>query len=191
MARELIARNTLQLHGENPPNSIYLDSRPVIASPTAEKTQCLCWRDLRNRVGSCHFSEAVWFLVLFYWWKFAVWPQAISLISLTCSLVHKYLQRSLLLLTAQVALNMAADVLPWTCELRGLRNLPALALTKENYKNGCLYLCLWKIFLAVSEDKFAPELCIAFILLRYIVCCSASSFPFASSFKMSEVLGQH
>ncbi|NWW92741.1 RAB19 protein, partial [Rhynochetos jubatus] len=42
MAKELIARNTLQLHGENPPNSIYLDSRPVIASPGVEKTQCLC-----------------------------------------------------------------------------------------------------------------------------------------------------
>ncbi|NWX85065.1 RAB19 protein, partial [Nothoprocta pentlandii] len=42
MARELMARNTLQLHAENPPNSIYLDSRPVIASPTPEKTQCLC-----------------------------------------------------------------------------------------------------------------------------------------------------
>ncbi|XP_074438373.1 ras-related protein Rab-19 isoform X2 [Larus michahellis] len=42
MAKELIARNTLQLHGENPPNSIYLDSRPVIASPSVEKSQCLC-----------------------------------------------------------------------------------------------------------------------------------------------------
>ncbi|XP_026719637.1 ras-related protein Rab-19 [Athene cunicularia] len=42
MAKELIARNTLQLHGENPPNSICLDSRPVIASPSVEKTQCLC-----------------------------------------------------------------------------------------------------------------------------------------------------
>lgn len=146
MAKELIARNTLQLHGENPPNSIYLDSRPVIASPTAEKTQCLCWRDFRNRVGSCHLSEAVWSLVLFNWWKFAVWPQAISLISLTCSLVRKYLQRSLLLLTAQVALNMAADVLPWTCELRGLRKLPALALTKENYKNDCLNYVFGRFF---------------------------------------------
>ncbi|NXP45719.1 RAB19 protein, partial [Heliornis fulica] len=42
MAKELIARNTLQLHGENLPNSIYLDSRPVIASPSVEKSQCLC-----------------------------------------------------------------------------------------------------------------------------------------------------
>ncbi|KAI1238818.1 hypothetical protein IHE44_0011908 [Lamprotornis superbus] len=38
MAKELIARNTLQLHGENPPNSFSLDSRPVIASPSVEKT---------------------------------------------------------------------------------------------------------------------------------------------------------
>ncbi|XP_019370950.1 PREDICTED: ras-related protein Rab-19 [Gavialis gangeticus] len=42
MAKELIARNTLQLHGENPPNSIYLDSRPVIASQSPEKSPCLC-----------------------------------------------------------------------------------------------------------------------------------------------------
>ncbi|XP_010004176.1 PREDICTED: ras-related protein Rab-19 [Chaetura pelagica] len=42
MAKELIARNTLQLHGDNPPNSIYLDSRPVIATPSVEKTQCFC-----------------------------------------------------------------------------------------------------------------------------------------------------
>lgn len=42
MAKELIARNTLQLHGENPPNSFSLDSRPVIASPSVEKTQCSC-----------------------------------------------------------------------------------------------------------------------------------------------------
>ncbi|NXH71846.1 RAB19 protein, partial [Hydrobates tethys] len=42
MAKELIARNTLQLHGENLPHSVYLDSRPVIASPSVEKTQCLC-----------------------------------------------------------------------------------------------------------------------------------------------------
>ncbi|POI35620.1 hypothetical protein CIB84_000628 [Bambusicola thoracicus] len=32
----------VKLHGESPPNSVYLDSRPVIASPSAEKTQCLC-----------------------------------------------------------------------------------------------------------------------------------------------------
>ncbi|XP_044858330.1 ras-related protein Rab-19 isoform X2 [Mauremys mutica] len=42
MAKELIARNTLQLHGGHPPNSIYLDSRPVIVSPSAEKSQCSC-----------------------------------------------------------------------------------------------------------------------------------------------------
>ncbi|KAL2309864.1 hypothetical protein Nmel_006094 [Mimus melanotis] len=42
MAKELIARNTLQLHGENLPNSFSLDSRPVIASPSVEKTQCSC-----------------------------------------------------------------------------------------------------------------------------------------------------
>ncbi|KAF2979855.1 hypothetical protein EK904_012879 [Melospiza melodia maxima] len=42
MAKELIARNTLQLHGENPPNSFSLDSRPVIASPSVEKSQCSC-----------------------------------------------------------------------------------------------------------------------------------------------------
>uniref|UniRef100_A0A8C0JCM7 RAB19, member RAS onco family n=1 Tax=Chelonoidis abingdonii TaxID=106734 RepID=A0A8C0JCM7_CHEAB len=34
MAKELIARNTLQLHGGHPLNSIYLDSRPVIVSPS-------------------------------------------------------------------------------------------------------------------------------------------------------------
>uniref|UniRef100_A0A8C5I9H3 RAB19, member RAS oncogene family n=1 Tax=Junco hyemalis TaxID=40217 RepID=A0A8C5I9H3_JUNHY len=42
MAKELIARNTLQLHGENPPNSFSLDSRPVVASPSVEKSQCSC-----------------------------------------------------------------------------------------------------------------------------------------------------
>ncbi|XP_067392185.1 ras-related protein Rab-19 isoform X2 [Emydura macquarii macquarii] len=42
MAKELMARNTLQLHGEHPPNSVYLDSRPVIVSSSAEKSQCLC-----------------------------------------------------------------------------------------------------------------------------------------------------
>uniref|UniRef100_A0A8C8REN9 Ras-related protein Rab-19 n=1 Tax=Pelusios castaneus TaxID=367368 RepID=A0A8C8REN9_9SAUR len=47
MAKELMARNTLQLHGGHPPNSIYLDSRPVIvsssvlavASPTEENCE--------------------------------------------------------------------------------------------------------------------------------------------------------
>uniref|UniRef100_A0A8D0L345 Ras-related protein Rab-19 n=1 Tax=Sphenodon punctatus TaxID=8508 RepID=A0A8D0L345_SPHPU len=43
MAKELIARNTLQLHGEGiPPDSIHLDSRPVSASQSAEKPQCPC-----------------------------------------------------------------------------------------------------------------------------------------------------
>lgn len=42
MAKELIARNTLQLHGESPPNSFSLDSRPVMVSPSVEKNQCSC-----------------------------------------------------------------------------------------------------------------------------------------------------
>ncbi|KAJ7329103.1 hypothetical protein JRQ81_015277 [Phrynocephalus forsythii] len=42
MAKELIARNTLQLYGESgPSNSIHLDSRPVIATRT-ENSNCSC-----------------------------------------------------------------------------------------------------------------------------------------------------
>ncbi|XP_020656082.3 ras-related protein Rab-19 [Pogona vitticeps] len=42
MAKELIARNTLQLHGESgPSDNIHLDSRPVIAART-ENSNCSC-----------------------------------------------------------------------------------------------------------------------------------------------------
>ncbi|KAH0617010.1 hypothetical protein JD844_028570, partial [Phrynosoma platyrhinos] len=42
MAKELIARNTLQLHGESGPSeNIHLDTRPVIASQ-AENSSCSC-----------------------------------------------------------------------------------------------------------------------------------------------------
>uniref|UniRef100_A0A803TFG7 RAB19, member RAS onco family n=1 Tax=Anolis carolinensis TaxID=28377 RepID=A0A803TFG7_ANOCA len=42
MAKELIARNTLQLHGESSPlENIHLDTRPVIASQ-AESSSCSC-----------------------------------------------------------------------------------------------------------------------------------------------------
>lgn len=104
-----------------------------------------------------------------------MWPQAISLIFLPCSLACKYLQRLLLLFVAQVALNLAADPLTLTFELRGLRKLPALALTKENFKKKKLPLIIsLNDFLAVSEDKFTPELCIDLTLLSFVVCSSAS-----------------
>ncbi|XP_044296986.1 ras-related protein Rab-19 [Varanus komodoensis] len=42
MAKELIARNTLQLHGESGPlGSIHLDTKPVMALP-AENSSCSC-----------------------------------------------------------------------------------------------------------------------------------------------------
>lgn len=78
MAKELIARNTLQLHGENPPNSFSLDSRPVIASPSVEKTQCSCWRDFRENLETAILLR-LFDSILFSWWKCSVWPQAISL----------------------------------------------------------------------------------------------------------------
>lgn len=37
----------------------------------------------------------------------------------------------------------------------------------------------------MSEDKFVPELCIDLTLLSYVVCSSASTSLFASSFKTS------
>lgn len=42
------------------------------------------------------------------------------------------------------------------------------------------------IFLAVSEDKFAPELCIDLTLLSYVVFSTASTLLFASSLKKSD-----
>ena len=186
MAKELIARNTLQLHGENPPNSIYLDSRPVIASPSVEKTQCLCWREISGRTWKSSFFWGC--LISFYSIDESVLCglKPSLLVSLPCSLACKYLQRLLLLLVAQVALNMAADTLTWTSKLRGLGKLPALALTKENCKNYCLLIISLNDFLAVSEDKFAPELCIDLTLPSYVVCSSASTLLFASSFKNSD-----
>lgn len=130
MAKELIARNTLQLHGENLPNSFSLDSRPVIASPSVEKTQCSCWRETSGRA---------WRLPLFWGCliQFCSVDERVLcglkpslLLFLPCSLACEYFQRSLLLLVAQVALNIAM----WTSQMRGLRKLRARALTKENYK---------------------------------------------------------
>lgn len=43
MARELIARNSLHLCGESAPNSLPLDSSPVLlAQAPSEKSQCTC-----------------------------------------------------------------------------------------------------------------------------------------------------
>lgn len=42
------------------------------------------------------------------------------------------------------------------------------------------------IFLAVSKEKFAPELCIDLTLLNYVVFSSASTLLFASSLKKSD-----
>lgn len=75
-----------------------------------------------------------------------------SLIFLPCSLVCKYLQRSLLLLAAQVALNVATDTLAWTCKLRELGKLPALPLTKENCKKEIAFNCIFETFLWLCQE---------------------------------------
>ncbi|XP_053575008.1 ras-related protein Rab-19 [Bombina bombina] len=40
MAKELIARNTLNFHSENPRNSFMLESHPIIAPPAEKNCQC-------------------------------------------------------------------------------------------------------------------------------------------------------
>lgn len=57
MARELIARNSLHLYGENTLNTLPLDSSPIlITQGPSEKTHCTCWVCSR---GQLHPPEVI------------------------------------------------------------------------------------------------------------------------------------
>lgn len=154
MAKELIARNTLQLHGENPPNSFSLDSRPVIASPSVEKTQCSCWRETSGRT---------WKLPFF-------WGCLIQFYSVDESVLCG-LKPSLDISTLQFGLWVFSEIIVAVgsrgcfehsnknCWAERTREAASPCLNQRELQKLLPLIISSHVFLAVSEDKFAPELC--------------------------------